>query len=120
MSLPSTAFRVITWREAGGRKLQSRFAAGRIRPAHRDYQKPKPHREEWWLIEWPRQEKEPTKYGVLSLPPTPTLKALLQRAKHRGIIERDYEELKQEWGLGHVEGRNGRGFHHHATLCIAA
>ena len=41
-------------------------------------------------------------------------------AKHRWIIERDYEELKQELGLGHFEGRNWRGFHHHATLCIAA
>ncbi len=41
-------------------------------------------------------------------------------AKHRWIIERDYQELKQELGLGHFEGRNWRGFHHHATLCIAA
>ena len=41
-------------------------------------------------------------------------------AKHRWIIERDYEELKQELGLGHYEGRGWRGFHHHATLCIAA
>ena len=48
------------------------------------------------------------------------LKALVKMAKHRWIIERDYEELKQELGLGHFEGRNWRGFHHHATLCIAA
>jgi len=41
-------------------------------------------------------------------------------AKHRWITERDYEELKQEPGLGHYEGRGWRGFHHHATLCIAA
>ena len=41
-------------------------------------------------------------------------------AKHRWIIERDYQELKQEIGLGHYEGRGWRGFHHHATLCIAA
>ena len=41
-------------------------------------------------------------------------------AKQRWIIERDYQELKQELGLGHFEGRNWRGFHHHATLCIAA
>jgi hypothetical protein len=45
---------------------------------------------------------------------------LIKMAKHRWIIERDYEELKQELGLGHFEGRNWRGFHHHATLCIAA
>jgi SRSO17 transposase len=41
-------------------------------------------------------------------------------ANARQIIERDYEELKQELGLGHFEGRGWRGFHHHATLCIAA
>ena len=45
---------------------------------------------------------------------------ILGMAKHRWIIQRDYEELKQELGLGHFEGRNWRGFHHHATLCIAA
>ncbi len=72
------------------------------------------------LIEWPRGEKEPTKYWVSTLPPITKLKALIKMAKHRWIIERDYEELKQELGLGHFEGRNWRGFHHHATLCIAA
>jgi hypothetical protein len=41
-------------------------------------------------------------------------------AKLRWRIERDYEELKNELGLAHFEGRGWRGFHHHATLCIAA
>jgi SRSO17 transposase len=120
MSLPLNAFRKITWREGTDRKLQSRFAAVRIRAAHRDYEQAEPHPEEWLLIEWPRGEKEPTKYWVSTLPPTTKLKALIKMAKHRWIIERDYEELKQELGLGHFEGRNWRGFHHHATLCIAA
>jgi SRSO17 transposase len=120
MSLPPTAFRQITWREGTDRKLQSRFAAVRVRAAHRDYEQAEPHPEEWLLIEWPRGEKEPTKYWVSTLPPTTKLKALIKMAKHRWIIERDYEELKQELGLGHFEGRNWRGFHHHATLCIAA
>ena len=120
MSLPSTAFREITWREGTDRKLQSRFAAVRVRAAHRDYEKAEPHAEEWLLIEWPREEKEPTKYWLSTLPPATKLSALVKMAKHRWIIERDYEELKQELGLGHFEGRNWRGFHHHATLCIAA
>jgi SRSO17 transposase len=120
MSLPSTAFKDIAWREAGARKLRSRFAAVRIRPAHRDYEKAEPYEEEWLLMEWPRGEAEPTKYWVSTLPPSTKLKALVKIAKHRWIIERDYEELKQELGLGHFEGRNWRGFHHHATLCIAA
>jgi SRSO17 transposase len=70
------------------------------------------------LIEWPRGEAEPTKFWIATLPPNTQLKALTKMAKHRWIIERDYEELKQELGLGHFEGRNWRGFHHHATLCI--
>ena len=120
LSLPATAFKEITWREGTDRKLQSRFAAVRVRPAHRDTEKAEPHAEEWLLIEWPRGEKEPTKYWVSTLSSTVKLKALVKMAKHRWIIERDYQELKQELGLGHFEGRNWRGFHHHATLCIAA
>ena len=120
LSLPSTIFKEVTWREGTDRKLRSRFAAVRARPAHRDYEKAQPAAEEWLLIEWPRGEKEPTKYWVSTLPPTTKLKDLVKMAKHRWIIERDYQELKQELGLGHYEGRGWRGFHHHATLCIAA
>jgi len=120
MTLPSSAFQDVTWRAGTQQKLRSRFAAVRVRPAHRDYEKAEPYPEEWLLIEWPRGEAEPTKYWVSTLPPTTKLKALVKMAKHRWVIERDYEELKQELGLGHFEGRNWRGFHHHATLCIAA
>ena len=120
MSLPSAAFREVTWREGTDRKLRSRFAAVRVRPAHRDYWKAAPHVEEWLLIEWPRGDAEPSKYWMSTLSPDTSIKALVKMAKHRWIIERDYEELKQELGLGHFEGRNWRGFHHHATLCIAA
>ena len=120
MSLPADAFQEITWREGKERKLRSRFAAVRVRAAHRDYEKAEPHAEEWLLIEWPRGEKEPTKYWVSTLPAHTKLKAFVKIAKHRWIIERDYQELKQELGLGHYEGRGWRGFHHHATLCIAA
>jgi SRSO17 transposase len=120
MALPSKAFKKITWREGVDRKLQSRFAAVRVRPAHRDYWKAEPHAEEWLLIEWPQGETEPSKYWISTLPANTPLKALVKMGKQRWIIERDYQELKQELGLGHFEGRNWRGFHHHATLCIAA
>jgi SRSO17 transposase len=120
MNLPSSAYKKIVWREGVDRKLQSRFAAVRVRPAHRDYEKAEPHAEQWLLIEWPKGEEEPTKYWIATLPPDTRLQALVKIAKHRWIIERDYQELKQELGLGHFEGRNWRGFHHHATLCIAA
>lgn len=71
-------------------------------------------------MEWPKDEAEPTKYWLSTLPPETKLKDLVKIAKHRWLIERDYEELKQELGLGHFEGRGWWVFHHHATLCIAA
>lgn len=120
LSLPQDAWTTITWREGTRHKLRSRFAAVRIRPAHRDYWQPEIHAEEWLVIEWPKAETEPTKYWLSTLPGSTKLKQLVALAKQRWIIERDYEELKQELGLGHYEGRGWRGFHHHATLCIAA
>ena len=120
LGLPPSAWKEITWREGTEQPLRSRFAAVRVRPAHRDYWKAQPHPEEWLLIEWPRGEAEPTKYWLSTLSSQIKLQSLVKMAKHRWIIERDYEELKQELGLGHYEGRGWRGFHHHATLCIAA
>lgn len=96
------------------------FAAVRIRPAHRDIWSTEPWPEQWMLVEWPQTEAKPTKYWLGTMPATIGLKELVALAKHRWIIERDYEELKQELGLGHFEGRGWRGFHHHSTLCIAA
>src|SRR4051794_10886087 len=120
LSLPAQAWKTVTWRQGTDRKLRSRFVAVRLRPAHRDYWQAEPHPEEWLLIEWQKGEDEPTKYWFSTLPAETTLKDLVAVAKQRWIIERDYQELKQELGLGHYEGRGWRGFHHHATLCIAA
>ena len=92
----------------------------RVRPAHRDYNRPAPRPEEWFLAEWPKGEPEPTKYWLSTLPTNTTKRGLVDQAKLRWRIERDYQDLKQELGLGHYEGRGWRGFHHHATLCIAA
>jgi SRSO17 transposase len=120
VTLPASAWREIAWRPGSREILRSRFAAVRVRPAHRDYKRTKPYPEEWLLIEWPKKESEPTKYWLSTLPAKTSLKSLVKMAKHRWIVERDYEELKQELGLGHYEGRGWRGFHHHAVLCIAA
>jgi SRSO17 transposase len=119
-ALPPAAWKSVTWRQGTRQQLRSRFAALRVRPAHRDYWRAAPHAEEWLLIEWPQAASQPTKYWLSTLPAATALPALVKLAKHRWIIERDYEELKQELGLGHYEGRGWRGFHHHATLCIAA
>jgi SRSO17 transposase len=120
LDLPSSAWKDIGWRQGNRGILRSRFAAVRVRPAHRDEKRTEPRPEEWLLIEWPKEAAEPTKYWLSNLLAGMALKPLVKLAKHRWIIERDYEELKQELGLGHYEGRGWRGFHHHATLCIAA
>ena len=120
LGLSKRAWRRITWREGSNAPLASRFAAVRVRPAHRDYNRATSRPEEWCLIEWPVGEPEPTKYWLSTLPASTSRRVLVDTAKLRWRIERDYQELKQELGLGHYEGRNWRGFHHHATLCIAA
>jgi SRSO17 transposase len=120
LDLPPTAWKNIGWRQGSRHTLRSRFAAVRVRPAHRDYKRTEPHAEEWLVMEWPKNESEPTKYWLSTLPAKTSLKSLVKMGKHRWIIERDYEELKQELGLGHYEGRGWRGFHHHGVLCIAA
>ena len=120
LSVPRTDWKTVTWRAGARRPLQSRFARLRVRPAHRDHERAEPYPEEWLLMEWPQGESEPTKYWLSTLPTATSMRELVRMAKHRWIIERDYEELKQELGLGHYEGRGWRGFHHHASLCIAA
>ena len=120
LCLSAADLRRVSWREGTSGMMRSRFAALRVRAAHRDYWRKEPHPEQWLLIEWPKTEKEPTKYWLSNLPSSIALRKLVAIAKLRWRIERDYEELKQELGLGHFEGRNWRGFHHHATLSIAA
>jgi SRSO17 transposase len=112
LALGESACKTIRWREGSADWLESRFARVRVRLARED--------EQWLLIEWPRDEKAPTKYWLSNLPEDIAFNKLVDIAKLRWRIERDYQELKQEVGLGHYEGRGWRGFHHHATLCIAA
>jgi len=119
-ALPTTAWRTVTWREGTRGAMRSRFARLRVRPAHRDEERTEPRPAEWVLIEWPRGDAEPTKYWLSTLPETTPIAALVRLAKLRWRIERDYQELKDELGLDHFEGRGWRGFHHHGALCIAA
>jgi SRSO17 transposase len=120
LGLPKKAWRTIRWREGSNEGLRSRFARVRVRPAHDDDRLHTPRPYEWLLIEWPKGESEPTRYWFSNLPEHIAFDRLVDLAKLRWRIERDYQELKQEVGLGHYEGRGWRGFHHHATLCIAA
>jgi len=119
LGLPKQAWRTIRWREGSADWLSSRFTRVRVRAAHQ-YLLPELLYQETLLIEWPEGEAEPTRYWLATLPADTSFRELVDFAKLRWRIERDYQELKQEVGLGHFEGRGWRGFHHHATMCIAA
>jgi SRSO17 transposase len=118
--LPRCAWRTIGWREGSNTRLVSRFTALRVRAAHQDWRRSELREQEWLVIEWPDSESEPVHYWLSNLPASTALRTLVATAMTRWRIERDYQELKQEFGLSHYEGRGWRGFHHHATLCIAA
>ncbi len=115
LSLPAEAWRNVTWRVMDD-PLTSRFARLRVRPATPAEQP----RKEWLLIERPEDEPKPTKCWLSTMPADTGFEAMADRGKLRWRIERDYQDLKQELGLGHYEGRGWRGLHHHITLCIAA
>lgn len=119
LGLPAKAWRTIRWREGTNDWLSSRFARARVYVGHR-HQRAGDASEEWLLIEWPKDEAEPTKYWLSTLPKDISFHALVDVAKMRWRVERDYQDLKQEVGLADYEGRGWLGFHHHATLCIAA
>jgi SRSO17 transposase len=120
LELAADAWQQVTWRDGSNTPLTSRFARWRVRPAHDDAKRTEPAAEEWLLVEWPEDEAEPDHYWLCTLPADLSLERMVDQAKLRWRIERDYLELKQEVGLGHYEGRGWRGFHHHASLCIAA
>jgi SRSO17 transposase len=119
-SMPDGAWRVVVWREGTEGMMRSRFAAVRVRAAHRDYWRRTVRSPEWLIIEWPKGEADPTKYWLSTVGQKTPIKELVRLAKMRWRVERDYQELKDEIGLDHYEGRGWRGFHHHGALCIAA
>lgn len=115
--LPGRAWRRIEWRDGTNGLLASRFARVRVRAAHR---RNEVHPQQWLVIKWPLAETEPTKYWLATLPESIAVKEQIRLIKLRWRVERDYQKLKQELGLGHHDGRNWRGVHRHATLSIAA
>ena len=113
-------FRRVTWREGTKGKLSSRFAAWRVRPAHRLSAGQEPLAACWLLVEWPEGEAEPAKYFFGNLAAGTSLLRLVRTAKGRWWVEHSYKELKDELGLDHFEGRSWRGWHHHVTLVLLA
>jgi SRSO17 transposase len=120
LSLPPQSFQSISWREGTNAPLVGRFAAVRVRHAGGNAGKARLRPLQWLLIEWPAGDEQPCKYVLSTLPDDITLHDLVGATYQRWRIERDYQDLKQDFGLGHYEGRGWRGFHHHASLSIAA
>src|SRR5260370_251112 len=118
LSLPKHAWRTITWREGTNEKLQSRFARVRVHAA--PIRGEARFAEETLLIEWPEGEAKPTKYWLATADRKMSFRGLVDLAKMRSRIERDYEDLKQESGLGHYDGPGSRRFPHHGPLPIRA
>lgn len=119
-AIQAQGWKTIRWRQGTKGWLESRFVALRVQPSHGFVRGQRPHKEVWLLIEWPESEKEPTKYFLCDLPTTYTLRRLVRLAKCRWKIEQDYQQLKEELGLDHYEGRSWIGWHHHATLVMLA
>ncbi len=120
IAVKAKGWKNVRWREGNKGWLESRFMAVRVQPSHGYVRGEAPHKEVWLLVEWPEAEKEPTKYFLCDLPETYTLRRLVRLAKARWKIEQDYQQLKEELGLDHYEGRYWIGWHHHVTLVMLA
>jgi SRSO17 transposase len=113
-------WKTVRWRHGTKGWLTSRFLALRVQPSHGFVQGAPPHKAVWLLAEWPAAEPAPTKYWLGDLPPSTSLRQLVRVAKSRWAIEQDYQQLKEELGLDHYEGRGWIGWHHHLTLVMLA
>ena len=110
----------IRWREGAKGWLESRFWATRVQPSHGFHEGRPPQKEVWLLVEWPESEPAPRHYFLADLPAHYTLRRLVKLAQSRWKIEQGYQQLKEELGLDHYEGRNWQGWHHHVTLVMLA
>ncbi len=117
---PREQWQEVTWRQGSKGPLRSRFAAVRAQPSHGHAHGQVKEPMGWLLIEWPEDAEVPTKYWLSNLPPETSLRDLVYWAKLRWWVEQNYEQLKQEIGLDHFEGRTWPGWHHHVTLCMIA
>jgi SRSO17 transposase len=112
---PARAWRLVSWRNGANRPWRARFLAHRVTPAH-DWRERRLAPEVWLLCERDRGATPRTKYYLVHLPVTASLRELVQLAHQRWAIEQQYQELKDEIGLDHFEGRSLRGWEHHVVL----
>ena len=123
--LADAKWRTITWRTGTKGKLKARFAAVRVRtadgPPQRIRNKGQQHLpgEEAWLIGEQRASGE-KKYYLANLPATTNLRTLAATIKARWVCEQAHQQMKEELGLDHFEGRSWQGLHRHALMTMIA
>jgi SRSO17 transposase len=116
---PARAWRLITWRNGTNRPWRARFFACRVTPAH-DWREGRVAPEVWLLCERDLGSTPRTKYYLVDLPAPTALKVIVQLAHQRWAIEQQYQELKDELGLDHFEGRSLPGWQRHVVLTALA
>jgi SRSO17 transposase len=118
-TLPARAWRRVTWRNGTNRPWAAHFAALRVTPAH-DWRGRRLAPEVWLLLERDLGTTPRIKAYLVHLPATAALASLVQLAHQRWAIEQQYQELKDELGLDHFEGRSFVGWHRHVALTAMA
>lgn len=118
--LPAQAWHDVIWREGTKGPMTSRFTAVRVRPSHRFTHHPPKEDVLWLLMEWPPGEEAPCRFWFSNVAAEVDLPQLVRLVKIRWWIEQGYQQLKDELGLDHYEGRTWRGWHHHVTLTMIA
>lgn len=120
LGLAPDMWQTVTWAEGTKKDLASRFTALRVHPSHGYHDGLPPRPAEWLLVEWPDGEEKPTRFWLSTLPENTELVELVRQAKWRWHIEQDYQQLKDELGLDHFEGRSWIGWHRHVTMTMIA
>lgn len=117
--LQPKSWRRISWRNGTKGPLQAEFRAVRVRTADGPETTERVHLpgDEAWLVAERRSPGE-IKYYLTNHPPTATLKTLASAIKARWSCEQAHQQLKEELGLDHFEGRSWRGLHHHALMTM--
>ena len=120
LALAADAWHTVTWREGSNDDMTSRFTRIRVRPAHRDEKGVKLHPEEWLLVEWPEGRGGADQVLVLD-PPRKHVSRRDGGSDQIALAHRTGLPGPQTGGGARaLRGRGWRGFHHHATLCVAA
>jgi SRSO17 transposase len=112
-------WRLVSWRNGTHPPGRARFCAVRVTPAH-DWRDRRLAPEVWLLCERELADGDRRRYYLVHLPPTAPLRALVALAHQRWAIEQQYQELKDEIGLDHFEGRTLPGWQRHVVLTAIA